>query len=177
MKLWGTNFKGKNFPVSGNHFLWFSFQKKQLFCIAETYFLTNVSFWVVETDFLAGANHFLHIFFQRLLPGKAFFLSNGKVFLNKSLIPAIGEEFFFRNEDRYVTWKFFSTCGNRQCYERKPILKITFSWWWKPIFFLMETTFFHCLVYFSRSPSSQLVKTHFSVQKNSIFFIQSFPSW
>ena len=107
LKLWGTNFKGKNFPVSGNHFLWFSCQKKQLFCIAETYFLTNVSFWVVETDFLAGTNHFLHIFFQKLLPEKTFFLSNGKEFLNKSLIPAIGEEFFSEMETVTLLERFF----------------------------------------------------------------------
>ena len=47
----------------------------------------------METDFLASTNHFLY-FFQRLLPGKAFFFqSSGNVFLNESFIPAIGEKF------------------------------------------------------------------------------------
>ena len=34
------------------------------------------------------------MFFQRLMPEKAFFLSSGNVFLNEFFIPAIGEGFF-----------------------------------------------------------------------------------
>ena len=120
----------------------------------ERYFSINASFLVMETDFLASTNHFLY-FFQRLLPGKAFFfLSSGNVFLNV-----------------FFTWNSLSTSGNRHCYEWKSIFKDrTYSCWWKLIFWLVETIFFHCLIYFSRSPSSQLAETHFSVQKNSIVF-------
>ena len=74
-------------------------------------------------DFLASANHFLYIFFHRLPPKKAFFLSNGNVFLNESFIPAIGEEFFSQMETVTLLRSFFSTSGNRHCYEWKPILK------------------------------------------------------
>ena len=55
MKIRGTNFKEKHFQ---NHFLWFSCQKKQFFCIIETYFSTNASFRLMETNFLACTNHF-----------------------------------------------------------------------------------------------------------------------
>ena len=43
-------------------FDFFFCQKKQFFRIEEMYFSTNASFRVVETDFLAGTNHFLYIF-------------------------------------------------------------------------------------------------------------------
>ena len=68
----------KYFPASGNHFRCF-FQKKQFFSIVETYFLTNISFQVVETDFLASTND------------KFFISSSGNVFL--TFIPAIGKGF------------------------------------------------------------------------------------
>ena len=45
----------KYFPASGNHFQFFC-QKKQFLRIVETYFSTNASFRVVETDFLASTN-------------------------------------------------------------------------------------------------------------------------
>ena len=38
-------------------------------------------------------------------------------------------------------------------------------------FWLVETIFFHYLIYFSRSPFSKLAETHFPVQKNSIAFL------
>ena len=60
----------------------------------ETYFLTNVSFWVVETDFLASTNHFLCFFSETPARESFFFLSSGNVFLNESFIPAIAEIFF-----------------------------------------------------------------------------------
>ena len=93
LKLGVTNFKIKHFPASGNHFLWFSCQKKQFFGIMETYFSTNASFRRLGTYFLASTNQFLY-FFQRLLPERAFLLSSGNEFLNESFISAIGEEFF-----------------------------------------------------------------------------------
>ena len=55
-------------------------QKKPLFHIVKTYFLTSASFRVVETDFLACTNH-------------NFFPSSGNVFLNESFILAVGEGF------------------------------------------------------------------------------------
>ena len=36
---------------------------------------------------------------------------------------------------------------------------------------IVETIFFHCLRYFSRSSSSWLVETHFSVQKKKYYFL------
>ena len=59
----------------------------------ETYFSTNASFRLVETNFLACTNHFLYVF-RNCCRGKLFFLSSGNVFLNELLIPAIGERFF-----------------------------------------------------------------------------------
>ena len=59
----------------------------------KTYFSTNASFRVAETDFLASANHCLY-FFRDACRGKLFFLPSGNVFLNESFIPAIGEGFF-----------------------------------------------------------------------------------
>ena len=124
-------------------------------------------FWLVQTIF--------YIFFQRLLPEKAFFLSSGNLVLKESFIPANGERYFFLIKTITLLESFF--------YQRKPSLlfqfwkewksifkDITYSCWWKMIFWLLETIFFHCLLYFSRSPSSQSAETHFSVQKNSIFY-------
>ena len=67
--------------------------EEAVFRIVEKYFSTNASFRVMETDFLASTNHFLY-FFQRLQPGKAFFLSSGNGFLSEPFITAIGEGFF-----------------------------------------------------------------------------------
>ena len=57
---------------NGNHFQFFC-QRKQFFFqrILETYFSTNSSFRVVETDFLASTNH---NFFSRLV--ETYFLTN-----------------------------------------------------------------------------------------------------
>ena len=70
------------------------------------YFSTNASFRVVEKDFLASKNHF-SLFFQRLLSAKAFFLFSGNVFLNESIIPAIGEGFFSLMETVTLLESFF----------------------------------------------------------------------
>ena len=59
----------------------------------ETYFSTNASFSLVETNFLACTNHFLY-FFRDHCRGKLFFLSSANVFLNEPFIAAIGEGFF-----------------------------------------------------------------------------------
>ena len=67
-----TNFKRKTFSWKWKHFLQFSCQEKQIFRIVEMYFSTDSSFRVVEADFLASSNH-CFIFFQKLLPIKAFF--------------------------------------------------------------------------------------------------------
>ena len=77
LKLGKPILKEKHFPASGNHFLWFSCQRKQFsrivetyfttnasFRIVGTYFTTNASFQIVGTDFLAGTDHFLYIFFR-----------------------------------------------------------------------------------------------------------------
>ena len=81
------------------------------FRIVEKYFSTNASFRVVKRDFLASANHFLY-FFQRLLPEKAFFLSNGNEFLNESFIPAIGEGFSSLMETVTLLESFFLLAEN-----------------------------------------------------------------
>ena len=64
LKLGKPILKEKHFPASGNHFLWFSCQRKQFSRIVETYFTTNASFQIVRTDFLASTDHFLYIFFR-----------------------------------------------------------------------------------------------------------------
>ena len=55
--------------------------EEAFFRISGTYFSTNPSFRVVETDFLSCTNH------------KIFFPYSGSVFFNESFIPAIGEGF------------------------------------------------------------------------------------
>ena len=87
--------KEKLFPASGNHFLWFSCQKKQFFCMEETSFFTNTSFRVVEADFLTSTNHFLYIFCETPAGERGFFCLVETYFWNSwKLIPAIGEGFF-----------------------------------------------------------------------------------
>ena len=150
LKLGGTSFKEKHFQ---NNFLWFSYQKKQFFCIMKTYFSTNASFRLMKTNFLACTNHFLYVF-RHYCRGKLFFLSSGNAFLNETFIPAIGEG-FFSSGAHYFIWKVFSTSENRR-HEWRSIFKYwTYSCWWKLIFWLVETIFFHGVIYFSRSPSLQ----------------------
>ena len=120
--------------------------------------------------FIAGSGTgFFISFFQRHLPEKAFFLSSGNVFLNESFIPAIGEGYFSLMKTVTLLESFFllvetvtATSGN-QFLKTELILAGDF---------LTSGNHFlpYCLIYFSRSPSSQLAETYFSVQKNSIVF-------
>ena len=71
------------------------------------YFLTNASFWLVETDFLASKNQFSYIFFSDTTAGESLFLSNGNVFLNEYFIPAIEEELFSLMETVTLLESFF----------------------------------------------------------------------
>ena len=75
-------------------------------------------FWLVQTIF--------YIFFQRLLPEKAFFLSSGNLVLKESFIPAIGERYFFLIKTITLLESFF--------YQRKPSLLFQFWKEWKSIF-------------------------------------------
>ena len=110
-----------------------------------------------------------YIFFRDSCWGKIYFPSSGNVFLNESFTKIL-----LSNGHHHFTWKFLFTRGNRHCYEWRPIFKDkSYSCWWKLTLWLVETIF-HWLIYFSRSPSSQLAETHFSVQKKRLFFIQSF---
>ena len=151
-------------------FVLFSCQKKQFFRIVETYFSTKLHsglwkriFWLVQTIFYI---------FSETPAGESFLFS---VYW-KGVFERIGRSGYWRriflfNIDHYFTWNFFSTSGNRHCYEWKAIFKDrTYFYWWKLIFWLVETIFFNCLMYFSRSPLSQLAETHFLVQNNSIVF-------
>ena len=111
--------KGRYFPACGNHLLQFSCQKKQFFHIVdivETYFSTNASFGVVETDFLASTNHFLSTFLKPL-PMKTFSPSSRNVFLKEFFI------FFSIVETVYFSWELFWTSGNRHWYEWTSIFK------------------------------------------------------
>ena len=72
----------------------------------ETYFSTNASFRLVETNFLACTNHFLYVF-RDYCRRKLFFLSSGNVFLNELFIPAIGEGFFSLAEHVTLFERFF----------------------------------------------------------------------
>ena len=166
MKLGGTNFKEKHFQ---NHFLWFSCQKKQFCCIIETYFSTNASFRLVETNFMACTNHFLYVF-RDYCWRKFFFLSSGNVFVNEPFIPAIGEGFFslvehvtsferffllvktdVMSEDQFLNTELILAGGNWFSAQRKPFV------------FMVPYTF-QGVLYRNKH------KTHFSVQKNSIIF-------
>ena len=82
LKLGGINFNGKIFSCQWKPFSIFS-KKKQFFRIVETYFSRNAPFRIVETDFLASANH------------KLFFRLVEIYFFKESFIPAIGEGFSF----------------------------------------------------------------------------------
>ena len=119
LKLGGTNFKRKTFFASGNHFLWFSCQRKQLFRIVETYFSTNVSFRVVETDFLASTNHCSYIVSDSPA-GESFLSVYWKRIFEWILHSGYRRKIFLSNGDRYFTFKFFPTSGNCHCYEWKP---------------------------------------------------------
>ena len=136
----------------------------------ETYFSTDASFWVLEMDMLSITNHFLCISLET--PAReSFFSVYWKPIFQRILHSGYWKRIFLSNADRYFTWKFFSTSGNRHCYKWKPIFKdISYCCQWKLIFWLAETLFFHCLLYFSRIPSFQIAEKHFSVQKNSIVF-------
>ena len=57
------------------------------------YFSTNTSFQVVEKYFLTIANHLLHICFSEATRKKVLFPSSGKIFLNDTFSPTIGEGF------------------------------------------------------------------------------------
>ena len=59
----------------------------------EMYFVTNALFQVVETDFLALANHFEYIF-SRFPPLKTLLPSRENIFLNESFIPTCGEKIY-----------------------------------------------------------------------------------
>ena len=66
----------------------------------------------------------------------------------------------------YFTCELSPSSRNRHLYEWKPFFKNrTYSCQWKLILQLVEIIFFHCLRYFSRSSSSCIVETNFSVQK------------
>ena len=128
----------------------------------------------MEKVFLASTNHFLYIF-SRLLSLKAFF--------------GLVEMYFWGNPSFQLLEKDFTSNENRPLYLRtffyyqklSPIWVETnfltielilaggkpFSGNWKPFISIVSD--------FSRSPWSQLVETHFSVQKKK-FFIQSFRS-
>ena len=123
----------KHFPASGKHFLWFYCQKKQFFRIEETYFSTNASFRVVETDFLASTNHFLYIF-SETLTGESFFSVQWKLIFEQILHSGYWRRIFLSNGDRYFTWKFSSTSENSHCYELKPVFKNKTYSCLKPIF-------------------------------------------
>ena len=66
----------------------------------------DASFRVVETNFLASTNHFVH-FFRDSCRGKVFFLSSGNEVLNESFIPVIGEGFFSLMETVTLLESFF----------------------------------------------------------------------
>ena len=106
MKLGEPILKERHLPAGRNHFLWFSCQKKQSFCIVKKYFLTNTSFRVVKTDFLASTNYFSY-FFRDSCGGKPFFKSSGNVFLNEPFIPAIRKGFFSLMETVTLLESFF----------------------------------------------------------------------
>ena len=140
--------------------------EEAVFFIEETYFSTNVLLRVVDTDFLASKKHFVYIFLETPAE-KALFLSSGNLFLNESFIPAIGEGFFSLMESVTLLESFFSTSGNRHCYESRPTFKDkTYSSRWKLTFRLVETIFLHCLIYFQGALNPitlfLLVETDFS---------------
>ena len=105
-KFLGTNFKRKTFLCRWKTFSLIFLSEKKFFRVQKTYFSMNASFRVVETDFLASANHFC-IFCQRLLPEKGFFRSSGNLFLNKSFIPAIGDGYFSLMKTATLLESFF----------------------------------------------------------------------
>ena len=74
IEIRGINFNRKIFSCQWKTFS-FLCQKKQLLRIVETYFSTNASFLVVETDFLASTNHKLFLFQQKRILSKFFILA------------------------------------------------------------------------------------------------------
>ena len=80
-----------------------------------------------------------YTFFQTLLPEKA-------EFLNESFIPAIGERFSSLMETVTLLEHFFLIVETVTAMSDE-----TYSRWWKVIFWLVETIFFHCLIFFKES--------------------------
>ena len=79
----------------------------------------------------------------------------------------------------FTTQEFFLTSQKRHSYEWKLFPKDRpHSCQWKLIFQRVETIFFHCLRYLSRSSLSRLVETHFSVQQKKLGFLHNtfFPA-
>ena len=123
----------------------------------------------MKTDFLASTNDFLYFFFRYSSRRKLFFLSSGNVFFNEYFIPTIGKGFFTLMETVTLFESFFLLAETITAMSGDQCLDRTYSSWWNLTFWLVETIFFHCLIYFSRRLSPQLAKTHFSVQKNSSY--------
>ena len=100
--------------------------------------------------------------FSIFYPKEAGFPYSGDAFFNECFIQLLQKDFLFS--------------GNCLHYLRVfSYLKTDFKD--RVVFQLVETIFFHCLRYFSRSSSSRLVKTHFSVQKKKVLVLtQSFFS-
>ena len=130
-------------------------------CLLEGHFSTNASLRLVETDFLASKNHFLFIF-SRLLLLKAFFHLVETYFWTNSSFRILGKDFLSSGKRLLYLRVFFliaeivTDISGSQVFKNR-----TYSCWWKLIFWLVQNIFFHCLRYFSKSLSSQLVGTHF----------------
>ena len=112
--------------------------------------------------FTASGNHF------RFLSQKKQFFLIVETYFSMSASFFI----FYLVKTIYFTCEFFPTSRNRHWYEWKPFFKNrTYSCWWTLIFYLLETIFFHFLRYFSRSSSSRIVETNFSVQKKMYWYL------
>ena len=108
----------------------------------ETHFSTNALFRVVETDFLASANH------------KPFSCLMETHFLTNPLILVTGERFLSVLETVLESSFLLVETANDMCGNH--FLKTALC-------LLVETIFFYYLRHFSRSSLSWLVETHFLV--------------
>ena len=162
----GSNFKRKTFSCQWKSFSLIFLPEEADFMYSGNVFFNECFIPGSGNTFPSNKNHFL-CFFRHSCRRKIYFLFSEHLFLNKY--------FIFLMETVTLLESFFLLVETVN--EQRPIFKDkTYSCWWKLTFWLVQTIFFHFLIYFSRSPSSQLAETHFSVQKNSIVFYSQLSS-
>ena len=156
LKLEGANFKRKTFSSKQKPFSLIFLPEEAVFPYWRNLFFNKCFILDRENGFSGQYKPFFIFFFRDSCQRKLFFIFeskrerfflSGNLFLNKSFIPAIEEGFFSLMETVTLLESFFLLAETVTA--MKPIFQDrTYSCWWKLIFWLVETIFFHCLISF-----------------------------